>query len=65
MECYGTFQSDKSSGLVSKLQVSHTLWFAEVAALRPQSQLEAAVLLTEGSLRIDWDSEIMSLETLV
>ena len=33
-ECYRTFQSDKSSGLVSKLQVSHTLWFAEVAALR-------------------------------
>ena len=25
----------------------------------------AHVLLTEGSLRIDWDSEIMSLEALV
>ena len=45
--------------------MSHTLWIVEVAALRPQSQLEAAVLLTEGSLRIDWDSEIMSLEALV
>ena len=63
MECYGTFQSDKSSDLASKLQVLHTLWFA--VALRPQSQLEAAVLLTEGNLRIDWDSEITSLYTLV
>ena len=45
--------------------MSHTLWLAEVAALRPQSQLEASVMLTEGSLRLDSDSEIMSLETLV
>ena len=65
MEGYRTFQSDKSSDFYFREQVSHTLWFVEVAALRTQSHFEAAVLLTEESLRIDWDSEIMSLEALV